>query len=110
MITIWCALLALQAGAPSIEVYKIVGADSLTAHVFSPPSPAARNVGVMLLHGGLLALAVLSSGWLLAPVYFVDGDNADRRADIEGSEGTGIGAVVLLAEGSECNSHGSLLF
>src|SRR3954466_8018771 len=40
----------------------------------------------------------------------VDGDDADRRADIEGPERAGVGAVILLAEGSECNSHDSLLF
>jgi len=44
-----------------------VGADSLTAHVFRPPSAAARNVGVMLLHGG---------GWVVgSPRWVYDAAN-----------------------------------
>src|SRR3954454_22722294 len=40
----------------------------------------------------------------------VDRNDADRRVDVEGPERTGEGAVLLLREGSECDSHCSLLF
>jgi hypothetical protein len=39
-----------------------------------------RVADALFARGGLLALAVLISGWLLAPSYFVDGDNAEFSA------------------------------
>jgi acetyl esterase/lipase len=41
-----------QGQAPAIHIYKTIGSESLTIHVFSPPGDGKKRSAVVLFHGG----------------------------------------------------------